>query len=61
LHYEFRVNGAPRNSRTVKLPDAKPIPKTELARFKKFTQQQLAQLDNLRGNEKQPLTLASGK
>jgi murein DD-endopeptidase MepM/ murein hydrolase activator NlpD len=61
LHYEFRVNGAPRNSRTVKLPDAKPIPKNELARFKKFTQQQLAQLDNLRGNEKQPLTLASGK
>jgi murein DD-endopeptidase MepM/ murein hydrolase activator NlpD len=61
LHYEFRVNGAPRNSRTVKLPDAKPIPKNELARFKKFTQQQLAQLDNLRGNERQPLTLASGK
>lgn len=61
LHYEFRVNGAPRNSRTVKLPDAKPIPKTELARFKKFTQQQLAQLDDLRGNEKLPLTLASGK
>jgi murein DD-endopeptidase MepM/ murein hydrolase activator NlpD len=61
LHYEFRVDGAPRNSRTVKLPDAKPIPKNELARFKKFTQQQLAQLDNLRGNEKQPLTLASGK
>jgi murein DD-endopeptidase MepM/ murein hydrolase activator NlpD len=61
LHYEFRVNGAPRNSRTVKLPDAKPIPKTELARFKKFAQQQLAQLDDLRGNEQQPLTLASGK
>jgi murein DD-endopeptidase MepM/ murein hydrolase activator NlpD len=61
LHYEFRVNGAPRNSRTVKLPDAKPIPKTELARFEKFTQQQLAQLDDLRGNEKLPLTLASGK
>ena len=61
LHYEFRVNGAPRNSRTVKLPDAKPIPKTELARFKQVTQQQLAQLNTLRGNEKQPLTLASGK
>jgi len=45
----------------VKLPDAKPIPKTELARFKKFAQQQLAQLDDLRGNEQQPLTLASGK
>jgi murein DD-endopeptidase MepM/ murein hydrolase activator NlpD len=61
LHYEFRVNGAPRNSRTVKLPDAKPIPKAELARFKQVTQQQLAQLNNLRDNEKQPLTLASGK
>jgi murein DD-endopeptidase MepM/ murein hydrolase activator NlpD len=61
LHYEFRVNGAPRNSRTITLPDAKPIPKTELARFKAFTQQQLAQLDDLRGNGKQPLTLASGK
>ncbi|PFG51911.1 murein DD-endopeptidase MepM/ murein hydrolase activator NlpD [Marinobacter sp. LV10R520-4] len=61
LHYEFRVNGAPRNSRTVKLPDAKPIPKTELTRFKQVTQQQLAQFNTLRGNEKQPLTLASGK
>lgn len=61
LHYEFRVNGSPRNSRTIKLPDAKPIPKTELARFKQFSQRQLAQLDDLRSNEKQPLTLASGK
>lgn len=61
LHYEFRVNGSPRNSRTVKLPEAKPIPKTEMARFKKFTDQQLAQFDGFRGEEKPHLALASGK
>ena len=34
LHYEFRVNGEHRNPVTVKLPDAKPVPKAEMARFK---------------------------
>lgn len=58
LHYEFRLNGAPRNSRTVKLPDAKPIPSTEMARFKKFTEQRLAQFDVFRENYQQ-LALAA--
>ncbi|MBU2872376.1 OapA family protein [Marinobacter salexigens] len=52
LHYEFRVNGSPRNSRTVKLPDAQPIPATELARFKAHTEQQVAQFDAFRSNYK---------
>lgn len=58
LHYEFRVNGTPRNSRTVKLPDAKPIPAAEMARFKQVTQQQLAQFDLFRESYQQ-LALAS--
>jgi len=45
LHYEFRVNGAPRNPVTVPLPDAAPIASQELARFKASTQSALAQLD----------------
>ncbi|MGC8120127.1 OapA family protein [Marinobacter sp. VGCF2001] len=45
LHYEFRINGAPRNSRTVKLPDAKPVPSSEIARFQSFTEQRLAQFN----------------
>lgn len=58
LHYEFRVNGSPRNSRTVKLPDAQPIPATEMARFKKHTEQQVAQFEAFRSNY-QHLALAS--
>jgi murein DD-endopeptidase MepM/ murein hydrolase activator NlpD len=58
LHYEFRVNGSPRNSRTVKLPDAKPIPAAEIARFKKHTEQQVAQFEAFRTNYQQ-LALAS--
>lgn len=45
LHYEFRVNGVHRNPLTVKLPDAKPLPKSELARFKSATADQFARLD----------------
>ncbi|TQV85597.1 peptidoglycan DD-metalloendopeptidase family protein [Aliikangiella coralliicola] len=33
LHYEFVVNGVHRNPRTVKLPQAKPIAKSEKERF----------------------------
>jgi murein DD-endopeptidase MepM/ murein hydrolase activator NlpD len=33
LHYEFLVNGVHHNPRTVKLPDAKPVPKQEFQRF----------------------------
>ena len=58
LHYEFRVNGTPRNSRTVKLPDAKPVPSSEMARFKRFTEQRMAQFDVYRENFQQ-LALAS--
>ncbi|TNE96890.1 MAG: peptidase M23 [Gammaproteobacteria bacterium] len=58
LHYEFRVNGVPRNSRKVKLPDAKPVPSSEMARFKNVTKQQLAQFDTFRENYQQ-LALAS--
>lgn len=53
LHYEFRVNGSPRNSRTVKLPDAQPVPKTEMARFRQITDQRLAQFNTLRGSDRQ--------
>lgn len=53
LHYEFRMNGAPRNSRTVDLPDAKPVPKSEMARFSKFAEQQVAQLDVYRDGHQQ--------
>lgn len=59
LHYEFRVNGAPRNPVTVKLPDAAPIPKSELARFKTRTQLTLAQLETYQNSG--PLTLAKGE
>ena len=45
LHYEFRVNGVHRNPLTVKLPDAKPLPKAEMARFKSATNDQFAHLD----------------
>ncbi|QSP95976.1 peptidoglycan DD-metalloendopeptidase family protein [Marinobacter salinisoli] len=58
LHYEFRVNGVPRNSRRVQLPDAKPVPATEMARFKQHTQNHLAQLETFRENYQQ-LALAS--
>lgn len=44
LHYEFRVNGVHRNPMTVKLPDAAPIPKKEMARFKLYSERLLAQL-----------------
>ncbi|HKK55814.1 OapA family protein [Marinobacter sp.] len=59
LHYEFRVNGSPRNSRTVKLPDAKPVPKAELARFQRFAKQELAKFELFRGDDHQQLALAS--
>lgn len=44
LHYEYRANGSPRNSQTVKLPDASPIPDSEMADFKASTQPVLAAL-----------------
>jgi murein DD-endopeptidase MepM/ murein hydrolase activator NlpD len=59
LHYEFRVNGVHKNSLKVKLPQANPIPKNQLADFKKQTHSYLAQLSTfsdsyqLAANEKQ--------
>jgi murein DD-endopeptidase MepM/ murein hydrolase activator NlpD len=44
LHYEFLVNGVHRNPRTVKLPQANPIPKAELMAFQTATQPMLKQL-----------------
>lgn len=58
LHYEFRVNGSPRNSRTVKLPDAKPVPESEMARFKTFAEQQVAKFELFR-KDYQQLALAA--
>jgi murein DD-endopeptidase MepM/ murein hydrolase activator NlpD len=60
LHYEFRINGAAKNSRTVKLPDAKPIPSSEMARFKQATEQRLAQFNVFRENPQQ-LAMASSE
>ena len=57
LHYEFLVNGIHRNPRTVKLPDADPVPAGELDRFSLAAQPLLAQLD---GFKQDGLAQASG-
>ena len=46
LHYEFRVNGVHRNPVTVKLPDAAPIAKKEMAGFRKHSVRMIARLEN---------------
>lgn len=46
LHYEFLVNGVHKNPRTVSLPNAAPIPTSELPFFRAHTQQYSALLDN---------------
>ncbi len=45
LHYEYRVNGVHRNPRTVKLPEAEPIPMEYREDFVKISNQLLSQLD----------------
>ena len=45
VHYEFVVNGVHRNPRRVKFPEAAPVPKEELPRFKEQTRDLLAKLD----------------
>lgn len=45
LHYEFRVNGVHRNPLKVKLPDAKPLPKSEIAHFSRVLRVMLAELE----------------
>ncbi len=44
LHYEFLVNGVHQNPRTVKLPDAEPVPAADTERFKASTAPLLATL-----------------
>ena len=46
LHYEFLVNGVHMNPRTVKLPDAKPVPAHELERFASNTTPYFSLLEN---------------
>ena len=48
LHYEFRVNGVHRNPLTVHLPDAAPLPRDRMARFKARATPLLAQLELLK-------------
>lgn len=47
LHYEFREYGAPRNSETVALPKADPLPKKYMPEFKQKSAPLLAQLEAL--------------
>jgi len=54
LHYEFLVNGVHKNPRTVKLPDAAPIPPGELPRFGAQATPLIAQLESY----KQQINLA---
>ncbi len=55
LHYEFRVDGVHRNPLTVRLPDAAPLPRSRMARFKARATPLLAQLELL---EQTPTRLA---
>lgn len=45
LHYEYRVNGIHKNPRTVRLPDAAPIPAEYLADFRSKAEALLAALE----------------
>lgn len=48
LHYEYRVNGVHRNPRTVKLPNAKALPKKYKAEFEKVKADYMGQLDTIK-------------
>ena len=56
LHYEFLVNGVHQNPRTVKLPQADPIPRSEIAKFKAHAAPLLAALNDQR--QQQQIALA---
>lgn len=56
LHYEFLVNGVHQNPRTVKLPQAEPIPRSEIAKFKAHAAPLLAALNDQR--QQQQIALA---
>ena len=49
LHYEFLVGGVNRNPKTAKLPQATPVAKDEMQRFRTATQPVLAQLEVITG------------
>lgn len=49
LHYEYRVNGIHRNPRTVRLPDAAPIPTAYLADFQSKAEGLLAEFARSQG------------
>ncbi|MDR2195309.1 MAG: M23 family metallopeptidase [Gallionellaceae bacterium] len=44
LHYEFRINGQQRDPQRVALPDAKPIPASQMAAFQASIRNQLERL-----------------
>jgi murein DD-endopeptidase MepM/ murein hydrolase activator NlpD len=52
LHYEFLVNGVHRNPRTVALPQAKPIPEQERAKFELDTTPLMMQLASYQQSSK---------
>ncbi len=52
-HYEFRVNHEARNPATITLPDASPVPQSELAIFKLHASTELAELKRLEIPSKQ--------
>ncbi|MFW5816364.1 MAG: M23 family metallopeptidase, partial [Wenzhouxiangella sp.] len=49
LHYEFLVNGAHRDPRTVDLPPAQPLPPTLMDDFRRTGEPLLAKLEELQG------------
>lgn len=46
LHYEFHINGIPKNPMTVKLPDAESIPKKELKTYLAYAKTIMQKLNN---------------
>jgi murein DD-endopeptidase MepM/ murein hydrolase activator NlpD len=50
LHYEYRIHGRHQNPRTVRLPDAKPIPANYLVEFEQRSTGLLTELDRIRAS-----------
>ncbi len=51
LHYEFRVNGVHKNSQTVKLPQANPVPKSERGLFDEVAADVIAKLETYKATQ----------
>ncbi|MBN3564216.1 OapA family protein [Aliamphritea spongicola] len=51
LHYEFRVNGVHKNSQTVKLPQANPVPKSERKLFDEVSADVIAKLETYKATQ----------